>query len=485
MKLYKNSLRNRIFFSMILLTLISSILIAGVSIYQYSEQGKDYHNKRLERKEEAILESFNYELKKTDFEVTTEKLPLIFKTEIDDISDIHGLPVNMYDLKGRLLKTSSKKLVKDDLEKQLSQETLTRLRDADSGRYVVEFQENGESYRSSYTYLKDDQFKNIAIINLPYLENDDFINYELREFLYRIGMVYAVMLFFTILIAFILSRYVTRSIRYISDKIKELNIAKRNQKISVDVAGTEEINTLVISYNAMVDELEESAVKLATSEREQAWREMAKQVAHEIKNPLTPMRLTVQSFERRFDPEDPDARDKIKEYSNSLIEQIDVMSNIAGAFSTYATMPAQKNEQTNVPKITQLALDIFNDSHIHYEEDASELCAIFDRTQLIRVVTNLVKNALQAQHEQRHMDIKVSVTHDENNIYLKVSDNGTGVAPENESKIFEPKFTTKNSGMGLGLAMVKQIVESFNGTITMETLYGSGTTFTVTLPRIK
>jgi len=195
------------------------------------------------------------------------------------------------------------------------------------------------------------------------------------------------------------------------------------------------------------------------------------------------MRLTVQSFERRFDQQDPEAKEKLAEYSNSLIEQIDVMSNIASAFSTYATMPAQKSEETNIPKITQLALDIFNDSHIEYFEDAEELMATFDRTQLIRVVTNLVKNAMQATLEDRDPKIAVAVTHDTESIYLQVTDNGTGVAPENEHKIFEPKFTTKTSGMGLGLAMVKQIVENYDGSITMNTTYGEGTTFTVRLPR--
>ena len=485
MKLYRNSLRNRIFFSMILLTLISSVLIAGMSIYQYSEQGKDYHNKRLERKEQSVKESISYELKKTDFEVSTENIPFIFKDEIYDISDIHDMPITIYDLNGRLIKTSKASFTTDSLTYQIDPRIMKELRSSDNNRFVIKFEEDGKKYRSSYSYITDNKFKNIAIIHLPYLENDNFINYELREFLYRIGIVYVLMILFSILIAYVLSKYITRSIREIGDRIKSLSISKRNQKIHVDVSGTEEINTLVESYNGMVDELEESAVKLATSEREQAWREMAKQVAHEIKNPLTPMRLTVQSFERRFDPQDPEVKEKLAEYSNSLIEQIDVMSNIAGAFSTYATMPAQKSEETNIPKITQLALDIFNDSQIEYSEDADELCAIFDRTQLIRVVTNLVKNAMQAAHPDRVARIKVDVTHDEQRIFLKVHDNGTGVAPEHEDMIFEPKFTTKNSGMGLGLAMVKQIVENFNGSISMTTVYGEETTFTVCLPRSK
>ncbi len=456
-----------------------------MSIYQYSEQGKDYHNKRLERKEQSVKENISYVLRKTDWPVNTTNIPFIFMEWIYDISDIHEMPINMYDMKGRLIKSSRANLTTDSLSYQIEPQILTALKDSDDYRYVLKFDEDGKKYRTSYSYLRDNKFKNIAIIQLTYLENDDFIDYELMEFLYRIGIVYIVMILFSILIAYALSKYITRSIREIGDRIKTLSISKRNEKINVDVSGTDEINTLVDSYNGMVDALEESAVKLATSEREQAWREMAKQVAHEIKNPLTPMRLTVQSFERRFDPLDPQAKEKLAEYSNSLIEQIDVMSNIADAFSTYATMPAQKSEETNIPKITQLALDIFNDSQIEYYEDASDLMAVFDRTQLIRVITNLVKNAMQAAHEDRKPVIKVSITHDDQHIYLSVEDNGTGVTPENEFKIFEPKFTTKNSGMGLGLAMVKQIVENFNGNITMNTTYGQGTTFTVCLPRVK
>lgn len=468
---------------MMVLTIIASVLIAGMSIYQFKEQAKDYHEKRLERKEVAIKKDIANELRETDYEISTKNLPLIFKNRIYGISTVHGMPVNIYDLQGGLRKSSKAQFTTDSISSQIPKNILQVLRDAEDGRFVKEFDKNGQSYRSSYSYLTDNQFKNIAILNLPYIENDDFMSYELEEFLKRLALVYALMFCISLVLGYFLARYITRSIRSISDNLKQLDISKRNRKLEVDHKGTEEINTLVESYNKMVDELEQSAVKLATSEREQAWREMAKQVAHEIKNPLTPMRLTVQSFQRRFDPADPESREKLNEYSNSLIEQIDVMSNIASAFSTYATMPAQKNEDTDVCMVTQLALDIFNESNIHYIEDATSLKAVFDRTQLIRVVTNLVKNAIQASHPERENTILVSVKHDDRFIYLTVSDKGTGVLPENEQKIFEPKFTTKNSGMGLGLAMVKQIVENFKGSIDMKTIYGEGTTFTVTLPR--
>jgi nitrogen fixation/metabolism regulation signal transduction histidine kinase len=211
---------------------------------------------------------------------------------------------------------------------------------------------------------------------------------------------------------------------------------------------------------------------------------MAKQVAHEIKNPLTPMRLSVQSFQRKFNPEDENIHQKVDEYSNTLIEQIDTMSSIASAFSNFAKMPAQKSEVLNVAHIVKLALDIFNEHYISFEAEAEEVIAKFDRTQLIRVVTNLVKNGTQAIPEDaENPKIEVRVFSKGNMINITVEDNGSGISEENKAKVFEPKFTTKTSGMGLGLAMVKNIVETYNGSITFVSQEGKGTTFTVTFPK--
>jgi nitrogen fixation/metabolism regulation signal transduction histidine kinase len=233
----------------------------------------------------------------------------------------------------------------------------------------------------------------------------------------------------------------------------------------------------------MIDELEESAVQLATSEREQAWREMAKQVAHEIKNPLTPMRLSVQSFQRKFDPNDANIHHKVEEYSKTLIQQIDTMSSIASAFSNFAKMPAQKSERLNVVEVIDLALDIFTENDITFKSESREIIAMFDRTQLIRVVTNLVKNAIQSIPEGKNPKIYVEVFLENNNVVFTVSDNGVGVSEENISKVFEPKFTTKTSGMGLGLPMIKNIVETYKGSITFVSQENEGTTFKVSFPK--
>jgi signal transduction histidine kinase len=483
MKLGKLSLRVRIFIAMILLVLIASVLIAGVTIYQYNEEAQDYHQDRLDRKEENIKQSIDYTIRETTWPVTTENIPLIFKDEIYKISAIHKLQINLYDLDGGLLKSSKALISNDTILKCIDAEILNALSNTAERKYVAKNEENGETFLSSYTYITDTKFKPLAILNLPYLENDDFLNKELNEFLERLGYAYILMLLIAVVLALLLSKYITQSLKTISDKIKEIRLEKRNKKIDIE-SSSEEISTLVNSYNSMIDELEESAVKLATNEREQAWREMAKQVAHEIKNPLTPMRLSVQSFQRKFDPTNPNINQKVDEYSKTLIQQIDTLSSIASAFSNFAKMPAQQNETLNVVTIVKLALDIFNEDYITFQANEEQIIAKFDRTQLIRVVTNLVKNGIQAiPDDAENPEIIVSVSSVENRVEIIVKDNGIGVSEENKSKVFEPKFTTKTSGMGLGLAMVKNIVETYNGSINFTSNKEDGTSFIVTFPK--
>lgn len=470
---------------MIVLIVLASVLIAVVTVFQYREEAQDYHRERLQRKEANIRENIDYVLRNTTYPVETENIPLIFKDKIYEIKDIHNLELYIYDLNGKLLKSSKASFFKDTTNVQVPQYVLDALRQSATKNFVEEFREDGQDYQSSYTYITDPYFKPLAILNLPYIEDDGFMNKELKENLSRLGLAYLVMLLIAIALAYFLSKYITRSLNTVSQKITETRLNKRNKKIVLNENTTEEISTLVKAYNGMIDELESSAAQLATNEREAAWREMAKQVAHEIKNPLTPMRLTVQSFQRKFDPKDPDVNKKLDEYSNTLIQQIDTMSSIASAFSTYAQMPAQQDETLNVVKITKLALDIFNEGYIYFFPKEKEIIASFDRTQLIRVVTNLVKNSIQAieQAEIENPRIEVAVYSENDRAVITVMDNGAGVSEENKDKIFEPKFTTKSSGMGLGLAMVKKIVETYQGTITFESKENATTTFKVTFPK--
>ncbi len=459
--------------------------MASISVIQFKNEARNYHQERLERKEDAVKEHINYILSNTTYPLTEKNLQLIFKDKIHELSDIHNVEINIYSLNGNLLKSSKASFSVDSISPPIPKYIIKLVQSSIEKRYVDIKSVDGIKNRSSYTQIKDDKFKPLGILNLPYVDDDSFYENEIQEFLIRLSQVYFFMLIIAFALAYFLASYITQSLKTISDKINETSLNQKNEKIVIE-ANSREINSLIKAYNAMVDKLEESATMLAQSEREQAWREMAKQVAHEIKNPLTPMRLTVQSFERKFNPEDPDLKQKLNDYTKTLIQQIDTMTSVASAFSNFASMPAQQNETLNVVEVVEFSLDIFNEEYITFESKEEEIITIMDRTQLIRIITNLVKNAIQAiPEEQTEKSILVAVKREENNVNITVKDNGIGIELEYIEHIFEPKFTTKTSGMGLGLGIIKNIIENYKGTITFETEFGKGTTFKVSLPIIE
>jgi len=483
MKTKSLSFQLRIFLAMILLILLASVLIAAVTVYQYKEQTVEYNTGRLERKEDAVKSAIHIWLNdsKNSYPIITKNLPFIFKEKIHEISSIHKLEVNIYDLKGGLLKSSYSGFVKNVIPKKLTGSTVKSLATSPTHRLVNLISIEDKKQQSSFTYIADNKFKPIGILNLRYFQDNTTQEKDLEEFLVRMAFVYALMFVIAIGLAYFISRYITKSLKMVTEKMYLTSLSERNEKIILRNASTE-IHTLVNAYNQMIDELEESAVKLAKGEREQAWREMAKQVAHEIKNPLTPMRLTVQSFQRKFDPSDPKIHEKLSEYSQTLIQQIDTMSSIASAFSNFANMPKQESETMDVVAVVKHSLDIFTEEYIRFYPKEKSIIAELDKTQIIRIVTNLVKNAIQALEENEYKDIEVSIFKEDTAVVFTVADNGKGISEDVKNRVFEPKFTTKSSGMGLGLPMVKNIVNANGGDISFSSQENKGTVFTVSLP---
>jgi len=492
LKYNKFSLSKRIFIAMIFLVIIASILIVSITIYQYKEQANDYHLNRLKRKEEAIKSALAYDFdritknkfkKSTDHKLEIEYLIKVLDEKLKEIADVHNLDINIYDLNGKLLRSSKVKFPKDTAFFNLTPYVLNKINKSEEHRLVLPTESpDGKKFMSSYSFIKDANAKVIGVIGVPYLQDNTFQDEELKEFLERLTFVYLFILLIAITIAYFLSKYITKSLEYVSEKMRKTTLEKSNERIILKDK-SEEITKLVASYNSMIDQLEESAVKLAQIERKSAWREMAKQVAHEIKNPLTPMRLTIQSFEYDFDPSDPKIKQKLHEYSESLIQQIDTMSSIASAFSNFAQMPTQKKEKLNVVEEVKKDLSIFQEPYIEFHPQKENIFAKLDKIQLSRIVTNLITNAIHALSNVANPKIEIFVLEDLKNVTLKIKDNGKGISKKNALKIFEPKFTTKSSGMGLGLSMVKNIVEAYNGEISFESELKAGTIFTVTLPK--
>ena len=291
------------------------------------------------------------------------------------------------------------------------------------------------------------------------------------------------MLVVAIVLAYFMSRFVTRSIETIRLKIGQTGLLKKNEKIYLSNA-TKEIDSLVNSYNKMIDDLEDSAERLAKTEREQAWQEMAKQVAHEIKNPLTPMRLTVQSFQKNSGLKKVEnQKDKLNDFCDTLIEQIDTMSNVATSFSDFATLPKTQLEKTDIVEATKKVVEIFVQNNISLETSSENIFIKLDKEQWIRVMTNLIKNSIQAIPHDREPIIHVKITESLKTVKVVVSDNGLGVSKNNRDKIFEPKFTTKSDGMGLGLGIVRSIINSHRGKISYKSKSKKGTDFKISLPK--
>lgn len=471
---------------MIFIVVIASLLIAAVTIYQYNEQAEEYHKNRLERKEEAIKSAIIYELgRDTIFGFETYVLPDILDRKLNEISDIHNLDVNIYDLDGNLLRSSYVTNVTDTTDANLSKNIMRQLVINDDHRLVFQkTSPDGKKFKSSLSYLIGYMDEQVGIIGVPYLQDNTFQDKELKEFLGRLSVVYLLILFIAIIMAYFLSEYITKSLENVSRRMRQTTMEKKNERIILDDA-SQEIMSLVDSYNNMIDQLEDSAVKLAESERKQAWREMARQVAHEIKNPLTPMRLTIQSFDHNFDPKDPNIIEKMHEYSDTLIQQIDIMSSIASAFSSFAQMPNPNKEKLNIVEEVKKSLDIFHEPYIEYHPAKQEIVTKMDKIQLTRIMTNLVTNAIHALKNTENPKIEIRVSENEDDVLIEVEDNGQGIGEKDAMKIFEPKFTTKSSGMGLGLPMVKNIVEAYNGSIGFVSGMNKNTIFLVKLPKDK
>ncbi len=284
----------------------------------------------------------------------------------------------------------------------------------------------------------------------------------------------------------IVTAYITKPLRIVQQQLAKISFAKKNEPILWQT--NDEIGQLVNEYNQMLLKLEESAGLLAKSERESAWREMAKQVAHEIKNPLTPMKLNLQYLQRIVGEEGIDFKEKFKGVSSSIIEQIDTLAHIAGEFSNFAQMPKVVLQTVNLNEVIESSMQLFkNEEHIQiaFNAYANPVLVIADKEQCLRVFNNLIKNAVQAIPESKKGLIEISLSEAFGSILVSIKDNGTGIADNMKEKIFVPNFTTKTTGTGLGLAMVKNIVNSFNGEIWFESSENEGTTFYLKFEKYK
>ena len=403
---------------------------------------------------------------------------------INNVAEIHNADINLYNVNGSLIVSSNPFIYnKGMLSDQMNPLAFYYMNRLHSIEFFNQEKMGGISFQSIYCPVRLDKLLSTAYINIPSFNTEDELNDEISRFLVTIINLNVFIFLIAGTIAVFLTSRITTSFSLISEKMRQVNLSKTNELI--EWKKNDEIGGLIREYNKMVAKLVESAAALAKSEREGAWREMARQVAHEIKNPLTPMKLSIQYLQKANASEAPNLRELTSGVAKTLVEQIDHLSKIASDFSQFAHIGNPQNEVLDLHEMLSSLTSLYEtmENVLFKWVPVHEKIYIYaDKTQVNRLFTNLLQNAVEACHDQPMAVISVSEELLYGRILIKISDNGEGIPEPMQSKIFIPNFTTKSSGTGLGLAMSKTIVEQAKGRIWFETTENEGTTFFVELP---
>jgi two-component system, NtrC family, nitrogen regulation sensor histidine kinase NtrY len=460
---------------------LGSLSIFGIGAYSYIISQNIAKNQRiLGEKVDSVLIELSQKIQKEQALTDPQKL----SEYLSKFSKVFFSDINLYDLKGNLMATSREALFNKGISSELMDaEAYTKMRYGET-LFVHEEMIGGLKYLSAYVPFMDAENRIVAYLNLPYFAKQGELENELSEFLVAVVNVLILLFIISIIIGVMVSSWLTYPLQLLRDNLAQVKLGATNRPIEYE--GTDEISSLVAAYNSKVQELQENAELLAKSERESAWREMAKQVAHEIKNPLTPMKLSIQYLQKSLEDKGPDWDVRFKRSTDMLIEQIDTLSGIATAFSDFAKMPTLNAERFDLLLVLNQVVDLFeNDplADVSFGSELKQAQSIWaDKDQITRLFMNLIKNAVQSIPENQEGRVKVLLSFKGYQYIIEVKDNGVGIPIEMREKIFEPNFTTKSTGTGLGLAMCKNIVELSGGEIWFRTEVGKGSSFLVSLP---
>ncbi len=403
---------------------------------------------------------------------------------VNNVAEIHNADINLYDVTGALIVSSNPFIyTKGMLSEQMNPLAFYYMNHLNSIEFFNQERMGGISFQSIYCPVRLGKGLSTGYINIPSFNTEDELNDEISRFLVTIINLNVFIFLIAGTIAVFLTKRITTSFSLISEKMQEVNLSKTNEVI--EWKKNDEIGGLVREYNKMVAKLVDSAAALAKSEREGAWREMARQVAHEIKNPLTPMKLSIQYLQKANKSEAPNLKELTSNVAKTLVEQIDHLSKIASDFSQFAHIGNPRNEVLDLHDMLNSLTSLYStmeNVQLNWNPSPGKVWVYADKTQMNRLFTNLLQNATEACRDQESCTIGITEERTESHILIRVKDNGEGIPEQMRSKIFIPNFTTKSSGTGLGLAMSKTIAEQAKGRIWFETEENVGTTFFVELP---
>ena len=479
------SLRTKTQISYITILFLSLIATGGISIYFIVQGYKQKQRDTVQDKVYSVIVELEQNIGEVD-NLEYENLRML-NSMLIRLSNVFYTDINIYDLDGLLFSSSRIELYDKGLKgRYMDNRAYYDLIINNSGAMIIDENIDNVNYLSAYVPFRNFNNKVIAYINLPYFARQSEFSEEISSFVIAFSNIFLVLILISVSVGLFISRQLTKPLVLIREKIKAMDLKSKTEKIVY--ARNDEIGGLIREYNRKVDELSESANKLAQSERETAWREMAKQIAHEIKNPLTPMKLSVQHLERAYDRKDENWEGTFKKVSKTLIEQIDTLSRIASEFSNFAQMPDSYKNRLDLRDVIYSTVELFKTTgNVDFKIDIKTSGGVWvnaDKEQMLRVFNNLIKNGIQAIPDDKKGKIIISVEENGENYIIKVIDNGSGISEDMIPKMFQPNFTTKSAGMGLGLSMVKNMLLSNNAIIYFNTEQGIGTEFIIEIPRI-
>ena len=480
----RSSLRNRIETNIISLIFVSFLFVAGTTWFYFKTSTHNYHEARLERKINSVLKSSEDRLKNL---LDEESEQLDFARMAKPISYIHNMDVNIFDLNGDLISSSDNNIFeKGIVAPKMGAIAFQELSRRHHDRSIQDEYIGGLNYRAAYVPLYRYDSDPVAYMGLPYYSTLRRVDREVSDFMGTLLNVYVVLIFIAVICAVVVANGITRPINNIGERLKQLRLGAKNRRLEWK-NDEDEIGKLIAVYNNMVDELDEKIEQLGQRKMDEAWREMAKQVAHEIKNPLTPMKLQMQYLLVKYQ-QDPDSiGPSLKRVAAVVVEQIDELTHIANEFSSFAKMPAAENAEFNLTELVSRVNDFFreerhNGIELRFAVPNEQFMVFADRRGIMRVLNNIIKNAIQAIPEERSGLVFTTMRQEGSNVFVEVKDNGIGIPEDKQHKVFVPNFTTKSSGTGLGLAISKKIIDSIGGSLYFHTEPGVGTTFVIKLP---
>ncbi|HEY9259886.1 ATP-binding protein, partial [Chitinophaga sp.] len=485
------SIRKKVHGTIIFVVVFSFLILAITTIkffiYRSETQNRERLSKTMREVAKDVEKVFENQRDLDQVgDIYDSELLKKLSASLADIADERALDINVYDRDGNLQLTTQPMMTdKGLISAKMDPQAYYRLFRLEQIQFIHTEYIGEMPFLSGYMPLRNhDTHEVIAYLNVPYFATQTELNEQISNFLVALINFNAFIFLIAGMVALLITNSITRSFSLVTEKLRHVNLGQRNDEIEWDK--DDEIGALVKEYNKMVRKLEVSAVRLAKSEREGAWREMARQVAHEIKNPLTPMKLSIQYLQRAIAGDSPNVKELSRNVAGTLVEQIEHLSNIASDFSAFARIGEPNNEIVLINEVMHSLTSLYQgheDCEVTYIQPEQDFYVFADKTQMNRLFTNLLLNAIQAIPDDRKGQIvaRLQATAD-HYVIISVSDNGEGISTEVQSRIFVPNFTTKSSGTGLGLAMCKNIAEQARGEIWFETKLNEGTTFYVKLP---